>query len=284
LRRQETTIALAYLRLIHPVPVLFVMIGTALFGLLAAGGRPEAGRYLLMLAAMLGGQVAIGALNERCDAQHDARHQPWKPIPAGLVSPRSVPPIIAAGLIAAILAGAALGGWPLALLLLGTGSGIVYDVWLKRTPLSWLPYLVSLPLLPIWAWLVMDGFEPRLLWLYPFGGLYVLAVHLAQTLPDIAGDDASDARGLAVVLGERLGRIIIWAVAFGTALAMPIGALIVGTRPAWALLAASVAAALFALFLIRSRRGSVGPRDSRLFEMLAAGATILGAGWVLAVT
>jgi 4-hydroxybenzoate polyprenyltransferase len=233
-----------------------------------------------MLAAMLGGQVAIGALNELRDAEHDALHQPWKPIPARLVAPGTVAPIIAGSLAVALAAGAALGWWPLALLALGTGSGIVYDLWLKRTPLSWLPYLVALPLLPIWAWLVMDSFEPRLLWLYPFGGLYVLAVHLAQSLSDIEGDRASGGHGVAVVLGERGSQIAIWGIAFGTALAMPAGALVIGRRPVWALLASSIAIGLFAFGLIGARRG----REGRMFETVAAGATILAAGWLLAVT
>src|SRR5690606_5244569 len=123
--------------------------------------------------------------------------QPEKPLPAELVAPQAVPVIVAGGLLVALLAGWRLGAWPLALLTLGTGCGFAYNLWFKRTPLSGIPYLIALPLLPIWAWLVMDGFEPRLLWLYPLGGSYVLAVHLAQSLSDVEGDRASGARGLA---------------------------------------------------------------------------------------
>ena len=210
-----------YLRLIHPVPVLFVMVGTALFGLLAADGSPEPPRFILMLVAMFGGQVAIGAHNEWRDRQHDAIHQPEKPIPSGLVEPGTVRPIIGAGLLVGAVAGALLGVWPLVLLLIGTASGFVYNLWLKRTPLSGLPYLVGLPLLPIWTTLVMDRFEADLLWLYPLGGAYVLAIHLAQSLPDIEGDRRSGTIGLAVALGARRASAAIWLIATSTVLIMP---------------------------------------------------------------
>jgi hypothetical protein len=52
-----------------------------------------------------------------------------------------------------------------ALAVLGTGVGIGYNVFLKRTAWSWLPYLIALPLLPIWVWTALRGWEARLLWL-----------------------------------------------------------------------------------------------------------------------
>lgn len=272
-----------YVRLIHPVPVLFVMLGTALFGLIAAEGRPEIWRFLLMLAAMFGGQVAIGAHNEWRDREHDAKHQPEKPIPSGLVDPHRVRPIIAGGLAMGIGAGVALGFWPLILFLVGAGSGFVYNLWLKRTPLSGVPYLVGLPLLPIWATMVMDRFEPQLLWLYPLGGAYVVAVHLAQSLSDIEGDTAAGTRGLAVVLGRQQSRQVIWGIAAVTVFAMPLGQALLGGRVLYALLGAAGAAILFATAAAVQAR-SASKLDDMLMEILAAGAVMLAIGWILAAT
>ena len=271
--------ARGHLLLIHPVPVSFVLLGTALFGLLAAGGRPDPARYLLMLLAMLGGQVAIGTHNEWRDRKHDARHQPEKPIPAGLVVPGAVQPIIAVGLLTGTVAAAWLGFWPLVLYAIGTGSGFAYNFWFKQTPLSGVPYFVGLPLLPLWATLVMDGFEPQLLWLYPLGGAFVVAVHLAQSLSDIDGDRAAGTRGLAVVLGRRRTLEVIWGIAFGTALVMPLGAFVVGEEPAFASVAAAITIGLFAAFLKEARQHERG-----LFETLCAGAAMLAAGWIVGVT
>ena len=44
-----------------------------------------------------------------------------------------------------------------------TGAGVLYDVWLKGTAWSALPFLVAFPALPIWAWSAVAPFEPRLL-------------------------------------------------------------------------------------------------------------------------
>ena len=280
---QEATIgtrALAYLRLIHPVPVFFVMLGTGLFGLLAAGGNPELGPYVVMLVAMAGGQVAIGAHNEWRDREHDARHQPEKPIPAGLVDPRAVRPIVVGGLVVGITASTALGFWPLALFLVGAGSGFAYNIWLKRTPLSGIPYLIGLPLLPIWTTLVMDGFEPRLLWLYPLGGAYVVAVHLAQSLSDIEGDRAAEIRGLAVALGSDRTRLIIVGIAFATTALLPLGAFVVSDRPG----VAAAAAGLAAILLISLRYRPASEDSHRLFVTICACATILSAGWMLSLS
>lgn len=277
-----SAVTLGYLRLIHPAPVLFVMIGTALFGLLAAGGWPDLNRYFLMLGAMLCGQAAIGAHNEWRDREYDVLHQPGKPIPAGLVDLRYVRLVIAGGLVLSVGAGAALGAWPLALLMAGTASGFVYNLWLKRTPFSGIPYLIALPLLPIWAWLVMDGFEPRLLWLYPLGGGYVLAIHLAQSFSDVEGDRASGARGLAVVLGIERTRRVIWGIAIGTALLLPVGTLLVGERAVYGIAAGAVVALALAGAALLGRWGSVDV-DRVLLELLAGCAVVLATGWVLSV-
>lgn len=272
---------LAYLRLPH-LPAIGVVVGaTALFGLLATEGNPAPGRFALLLLAMLGGQVAIGALNEWCDREADARSQPEKPIPRGLVSPRGALTMTGAGLALMLAAGLPLGPLPFALLLLGTACGIAYDLWLKRTPLSWLPYLVALPLVPTWAWLTLDTFAPRLLLLYPLGALLVVAVHLAQTLPDIAGDRARGERGLAATLGHARSLQVLWLAGFGSVAVVGVGALLFGRRPLPGLIAAGLAGlVLLATFLVHRR--APGRVEARLFEPLAGCAVLLAAGWVAA--
>src|SRR5687767_6027745 len=78
----------AYSMLPHTPAIVAVLGATALFALLATGGNPPLGRLTLLLLGMLGGQIAIGALNEWCDREADAISQPDKPIARGLVSPR----------------------------------------------------------------------------------------------------------------------------------------------------------------------------------------------------
>ncbi|HUG13683.1 MAG TPA: UbiA family prenyltransferase [Thermomicrobiales bacterium] len=271
----------AYLVLPHAWAVLVVVAATAAFGLLAADGRPPAGRFALLLLAMLGGQLAIGALNEYMDRAADAVAKPWKPIPAGDVSPAAALTVTALGLLLMLIAGGLLGLAELAVLSIGIGGGLAYDLGLKRTPVSWLPYLVALPIVPIWAWMVMDAFQPRHLWLYPIGALLIVAIHLAQVLPDIEADRERGERGLGVFLGERWATVVMWTAAFASPLIAGAGSVMFGSRPVAGMLAGAVVAGVFATTFVLHRRAParVGPF---LFQILTASAVVLGCGWVVA--
>jgi 4-hydroxybenzoate polyprenyltransferase len=269
--------ARALLALPHTSAVVAVVGATALFGLLAADFHPPPGRFALLVLGMLGGQLAVGALNEWCDRHADAVAKPHKPIPRGEVSPGEALGMTAGGLALMLGCGAALGWRALLLLSVANGCGLAYDLGLKRTPLSWLPYLVALPLVPIWAWTTMRAFAPRLLWLYPIGALLVVAIHLAQTLPDIEGDRGQGERGLAVVLGRRRATALLWSAAFLSVAIVGVGAL-VGARPWAGLLAALLAGLLLLTTLLLGARAR-----AHWFEALAACAIVLGLGWVVAL-
>ncbi|MBA3414926.1 MAG: UbiA family prenyltransferase, partial [Chloroflexia bacterium] len=141
----------AYVALTHPLPIAIVLAATAAFAVLFAGGMPPLHLGVPLMLAMLGGQLAIGALNELVDVELDAATKPWKPIPSGAVSRRGAATVLVGGLATMVLFGTSLGGAALLLLALGTGLGLAYDLWLKRTPWSWLPYVLALPLLPVWV-------------------------------------------------------------------------------------------------------------------------------------
>lgn len=272
----------AYLVLPHLWAVVTVVMATGVFGLIASDGDPPPGRFALLLLGMLGGQLAVGALNEWCDREADAITKPWKPIAAGDISPREALGVTAFGLALMIACGALLGFWEFTVLAIANGSGLVYDLGVKRTPLSWLPYLVALPLVPIWAWLVMDGFEPRLLWLYPIGGLLIVATHLSQVITDIEGDRRQGERGLGVVLGERSANTLLWSAAFASTLLVGLGAVWLGERPIAGIVAAGVIGLtlLAALILYSHQPDRVRPY---LFQIFTASAVVLSVGWTIAV-
>ena len=270
----------AYLVLPHAVPVIVVLLTTAAFALLAPGGVPSAGTLTRLLLAMLGGQVAIGTVNEVVDAELDAVAKPRKPIPAGDVSVPAALALAAIGLVAMVVFGVGFGVASLVLCALGTGAGLAYDLWFKRSLLSWLPYLVALPLLPIWVWTALSGFDARLLLLYPLGACAVVGVHLSQALPDTGGDRATGVRNLASALGERRAIVLCWA----ATLSAPVLALTLtpalSERPRWVWLAAGVVVGLLGvdagLYAIRRRLGVMA-----CFPCVAVGTAAMGLGWVL---
>ena len=272
----------AWLVLPHAVPVLVVLAATAGFAILAVGEVPPPGTLARLLLAMLGGQLAIGAVNEVVDAGLDAVAQPTKPIPAGLVSARAALTLAGISLIGMLVFSAGFGATSVALCALGTGAGLAYDLWFKRSLLSWLPYLVALPLLPVWVFTALVGFDARLLLLYPLGALAVVGVHLSQSLPDAASDRAAGLRNLSSLLGERRAILICWA----ATLSAPILALVAApalaeqTLPVW--LAAAAVAALVgldaALYAANRRRGVMA-----CFPCVAISTVLMGLGWVVAV-
>ena len=271
----------AYLALPHAVPVLVVLATTAGFAVLFVGGPPPIGELVRLLLAMLGGQIAIGAVNEVVDAELDAATKPWKPIPAGDVSVRAALRFAAVGLALMVGFGGGFGAAASALLALGTGAGLAYDLWFKRSLLSWLPYLIALPLLPLWVRTALVGFDARLLLLYPLGGLIAVGVHLAQALPDARSDRAAGVRSLPSVLGERRSILVCWAATLSAPGLALLAAPTLADRPGPIRLAAAAVAVLVVLdavlYAVRPRLGVMA-----CFPCAAIAAAVIGLAWVLA--
>lgn len=276
------SVARAYLLLPHAVPVLVVMAATLGFALFFSGGTPPVATFARLLLAMLGGQLAIGAVNEVIDADLDAIAKPWKPIPSGLVARRTAVAIAVVSGVVMVMMSATLGVASLALCSLGTASGLVYDLWFKRSLWSWLPYLIALPLLPIWVATALDAFNPRLLMLYPLGALAVIGVHLSQALPDATSDRAAGIQSLSSRLGPRRTLVACWAATLTAPLLALLTAPLLAERPGVVLLASIAVAVLIGLdgllYAVRPQTGVMA-----CFPCVAVSTVLMGLGWVVAV-
>jgi 4-hydroxybenzoate polyprenyltransferase len=211
-----------YLLLPHLVPVIIVELATVGFAVIAWNGIPPLGLLSRLLLAMLGGQLAIGAINDIVDFPDDSIGKPQKPLPSGAVSMSGARGMVAVGLGLIVFFGLSLGPVSFGLLALGTGAGIAYDLWLKRSSWSWLPYFIALPLLPIWVFVTLGRPDTRMLLLYPMGALAAIGVHLAQALPDVAVDRTAGMRTPTSRLGSRVTFALAW-FATGTAPLLAIG-------------------------------------------------------------
>jgi 4-hydroxybenzoate polyprenyltransferase len=201
---------LRVLRLVHPFPSVLNAAAVVGVAFAAADGPPPWSVVWRMALAMLLVQFAIGTANDVFDQQLDARAKPWKPIPAGLVGARLAVVLTMAFLALALGLTATLGFNSLALLCLGAACGLAYDALLKRSPWSPAPFAIAIPVLPIWVYVTLDRWEPVLWWLLPLGGLLGVALHLANTAPDIEADAANGVRGLAHRLGLRRSVLAAW--------------------------------------------------------------------------
>ena len=271
-----------YLVLPHAVPIIVVLVATFAFALLASRGWPGNGVTLRLLGAMFGGQLAIGAVNELVDAPLDAVAKPDKPIPAGLVSLNGARLVTGAGLVLMVVLSLTFGPTSFLLCALGTATGIAYSIWFKRSIWSWIPYLVALPLLPIWVWATLGSVDTGLLAIYPVGAAAVIAIQIAQSLPDVEADRASGVRTLAVALGAERARITAWVALLLAALLAAGLAPWLTDHPVRVWIAALIALALVilnaAITWTDVKRGTMA-----CFPCVASAAVVLGVGWAAAL-
>jgi 4-hydroxybenzoate polyprenyltransferase len=246
---------------------------------IAGGGALTALRLGL---SMLGLQAAIGALNDVVDAPRDAGRKPGKPIPAGLVSTRAAIGVAVGaavgGLVFAALSGPASLGLGAVILLIG----FAYDLRLKGTALSWLPFAAGIPLLPVFAWLgtgrdLPDAFAV----LVPAAAIAGAALAIGNALVDVERDRAAGVTSVAATLGRRAAwrvlaalYLVVVGLAAATAVARaPLALAVAGVGPATALVLVGIGWA----------RADDPRRRERAWRLQAAGVGLLAAGW-LAVT
>jgi 4-hydroxybenzoate polyprenyltransferase len=195
----------AIVRLVHPAPtVAVVALSAALAFILADQSGPVSlGRLALTTATVLGSQVLTGALNDWTDRDRDRLARRRKPIVEGQVTPRAALALAAAGGALQLAASVPLGALALLIGVAASASAIAYNLWLSRTPLSVLPYLVSFGLLPLWIAAGMDVPLSRVAAAPLLVGPFAAAAHLANTLRDFQTDQRTGSRNLAQVLGRR---------------------------------------------------------------------------------
>src|SRR5256886_737748 len=152
------------------------------------------------------------------------------PRPGGARGSRAAAVVAVLEAAAAVALSLLSGFGPLAflLVLLGLACGWAYDLKLKRTPLSFLPFAVAFPLVPIWVAMIagrpLEALGPVLL-----GGIpLAVSIHLADAIPDRAPDRAAGVNTLAVTLGRPGAEIAAVGLLLGGALA----SLLVLTRQA----------------------------------------------------
>lgn len=139
------------------------------------------------------------------------------------------------------------------LVLLGLAAGWAYDLWLKPSPLSFVPFAVAFPLLPAYVAVIAGRPLRSLTTVLLAGAVFAIAIHLADSLPDLGADAGAGLRTLGVQLGKQrsislivaclmLGLIVVLAVlrfhpmlslGLFVAAVLSVGALIVmaGRRP-----------------------------------------------------
>ncbi|MFH9609558.1 UbiA family prenyltransferase [Streptomyces sp. NPDC017448] len=191
----------------HPGPALAV---TALACALALGSGLGGPRSVLVTAAVLTGQLSVGWCNDAYDARRDARAgRRGKPASDGTVGPGAVWAAAGSALVLCVPLSLACGALAGTVHLAAVAVAWLYNLWLKGTVLSWLPYVIGFGALPATVTLSLPGESWPRWWTVAAGALLGFAAHLADTLPDIAADGAAGIRGLPHRLGAARTRLLL---------------------------------------------------------------------------
>lgn len=197
----------ALLRASHPVPAVAVTgVATALT---AAIGQPPP-RCVAVAAAVLAGQLSVGWCNDAVDAVRDrAAGRADKPVATGAVTVRTAWTAALAALALCVPLSLTLGVPAGALHLLAVAAAWAYNLGLKSTVWSWLPYAAAFGALPGFVTLQLPGAPWPAGWTAAAAALLGVGAHLANVLPDIAHDLRQGVTGWPQRLGRRRVRLLL---------------------------------------------------------------------------
>ena len=164
---------------------------------------------LFIAFAILLGQFVVGWSNDLIDFPRDrAAKRLGKPLVAATITQSTLKISIGIVLLSALIISlfSPLGVSGTAIHFLGLLSATAYNLKLKSTLLSVVPYIVSFGALP-WAIYVAAGTEPPT-WIVLGFVLFASAFHFLNVLKDLDSDVDQDVMGLPQVLGRQKSILI----------------------------------------------------------------------------
>jgi 4-hydroxybenzoate polyprenyltransferase len=244
----------------HPEPAAAV---TAVATALSASAGRSAWGVVSVAAAVAAGQLSVGWCNDYVDRDRDAASgRADKPVARGAISPDAVRWAAGVALVAVVPL-SLLSGWRATLAhVAAVALAWGYDLGLKATAWSVVPYTIAFGLLPVFVVLGLPG-APLPPWWAPLAGALLGAgAHFANTLPDLADDLATGVRGLPHRIGARGSRILSAALLLAASVVLAFGPRLPRSGASTALIVVALAAAagLVAIGSVLGRRpGSRAP-------------------------
>ncbi len=186
------------LRCAHIGPCVAVTVIASMLAL--AGGRGAG--TVWVASAVFAGQLSIGWANDWLDEGRDrAAGRTDKPVVTGAVAAQTLRAAALVALAACAVLSLASGPAAAAVHLLAVGFGWAYDLGLKRTAASVVPFVAAFGLLPAFVALGLDAGRLPPWWIVVGGGLLGAAAHLTNAIPDLEVDARTGVRGLPQRLG-----------------------------------------------------------------------------------
>ena len=255
----------------HPLPSAAV---TAFAMAVSAAAGRSPGGVLLTGLAVLAGQLAIGWSNDLLDLARDtAAGRTDKPLATGAADPRTVRRATWIAVVACVPLSLASGLLAGTVHLVAVAGGWAYNLGLKRTWASPLPYAVSFALLTCFVTLGLDGAPWPQPWAVAAGALLGVGAHFLNVVPDVDDDLAEGVRGLPQRIGARASAVT------GAVLMAAAAALVVtgpdGPVPWWGWAGLGVAVGTATASAVAGSRPRARASTPFLLAVATAGVTIL---------
>jgi 4-hydroxybenzoate polyprenyltransferase len=159
--------------------------------------------------AMLAVQFAIGLSNDLLDQNYDKQAKPWKPLVKDELSIQSSKIIFVFLIIISFIFVYQFGFISIIIIYFGLILGLIYNLKLKRTLLSWLPYSLAIPTVMVYARVAHGNPEfELLLLLYPLGLLAGPALNIANQIPGAEKAKLSGERSLVHLFSPKNSGIL----------------------------------------------------------------------------
>jgi 4-hydroxybenzoate polyprenyltransferase len=219
--RKPRGATLSLLMATHPLTAVAMTV--ALAGAAALTGRSTLEVGLVALTVLVG-QVTVGWLDDVVDRHRDQQvGRTDKPVALGWVDPGTVTFAIAVAVLALVPLSIANGTYAGLAHLGAVASWWLYELWLKKTVLSWLPWAVAFGLLP--AFLSYGGLGggmhggPPTWEMTALAALLGIGVHFLRVLPHLVQDNETGVRHLPLRIALKVGAPkLLWVSVTWTAL------------------------------------------------------------------
>lgn len=238
-----------------------------LLGGYVAGTGAWADIGLAMLATILI-SMAANAWNDYLDIDIDRINQPQRPLPSGMVSPRSAWVFSLALTLASLLIAAFINPAAFAIALVSTILLYLYSWKFKSTVLFGNFTIAAISAMSAVFGGVAAGNARPSLWLAAVILTAIMGREILKTLADYEGDLRHHCRTIATAWGRRPARIIFFLLAAVTIVMMMLPYHFGGYRPVYALVVAVGVYPVLLYVLLRLTRYRTGPQLERLSQLM----------------
>lgn len=226
------------------------------------------GKVILAILATWSITAAANAWNDYRDIEIDKINQPKRPLPAGLVSPRSVLIFAISMALLSILLAAFIN---LTAFLISVASAVMlylYSWRLKSTVLMGNAIVATISAMSAIFGGIAAGNPRPSLWLALIIASAIMGREVLKTLADYEGDLRQRCRTIATVWGKRPARIVFYILGSATLVIMMLPYMLDVYRPVYALIVAFGVYPVLFYVLLRVTRERTGPQLEKLSQLM----------------